>query len=167
MGRSGNKRLNGVLALLNVHQSARLFFALLLDRRIPWLLKLYAWAGIVYIFSPLDVIPDFFTGIALLDDIILALIIIQAFMEAAPPGIVEEHCYRLNINPQRIFIDIPETVRQAIELYEWAIGPRYRGQTFQSSPGVAASPDQQPPPPDEPASAPPYRRYSAYQEENP
>lgn len=164
MQRPVMRRLDGLFALLNMHRTARLFLSLMLDRRVPWTYKLYAWSGLIYIFSPLDVIPDFFTGIGLLDDVIIALIIIQAFLEIAPPRVVEEHCQRLGIEPRQVFIDVPETVRQAVELYEWAVGPRYRGQPFVSSaPAPGPMPHQPGGAPAEASAA--HSRYSAYSED--
>jgi len=162
MQRPVMRRLDGLFALLNMHRTARLFFSLMLDRRVPWTFKLYAWSGLIYIFSPLDVIPDFFTGIGLLDDIILGLVIIQAFLEITPPKVVEEHCQRLGIQPRQVFIDVPETVRQAIELYEWAIGPRYRAAPFAPAGPAAPAPGPSAPPAEP---APPRSRYSAFTED--
>jgi uncharacterized membrane protein YkvA (DUF1232 family) len=114
------RRLDGLFALLNMQHTARLFFTLLLDRRVSVLLKIYVWAGLIYIFSPLDVIPDLFTGIGVVDDVIFALIIIQAFLEMAPQEVVDEHCRRLRIDPRRVFINIPQAARQVAELWDWA-----------------------------------------------
>ena len=56
------------------------------------------------------------TGIGLVDDIILALITMQAFVELAPRAVVEEHCRRLGIDPQRVFISVPRTIQDALDL---------------------------------------------------
>src|SRR3990170_1538517 len=47
-------------------------------------LKSCAVAGIVYFFSPLDLIPDLFTPIGFVDDIILSLLIMQKFIQLIP-----------------------------------------------------------------------------------
>jgi uncharacterized membrane protein YkvA (DUF1232 family) len=105
------------LGMLQVHNIARLFLALQADSRVSPLLKLQAWCGLIYIFSPLDIMPELFTGIGLLDDIIVALIIMQAMLEYAPRYVVEEHCARLGVHPDQIFISVPQTVREARSLY--------------------------------------------------
>ncbi len=54
----------------------------------PWM-KIFATAGIVYFFSPLDIIPDFITGIGYVDDAILMLLIMQAFLARVPRPVLE------------------------------------------------------------------------------
>jgi uncharacterized membrane protein YkvA (DUF1232 family) len=167
MAKETSRRMNGLLGLLNLHHTARLFFALLLDRRMPLWYKASACCGLVYIFSPLDVVPDFITGIGLLDDIIVALLIMQAFLELAPQAVVEEHCARLRIDPRRLFVDVPRTVQDAIELYE--ISRRLSSKTREDAP-AAGMPPAAPAgpytagqtPSGETAAAPPYSRYSAF-----
>jgi uncharacterized membrane protein YkvA (DUF1232 family) len=163
MAKETSRRLNGLLGLLNLHHTARLFFALLLDRRVPLWYKASACCGLVYIFSPLDVVPDFITGIGLLDDIIVALLIMQAFLELAPQAVVEEHCAKLNIDPRRLFIDVPRTVQDAVELYE--ISRRLTTKPREEAPPAPApaAPYSAGQAPDAPSEAtPPYSRYSAY-----
>lgn len=111
---SGN-RLNSLMALLKLPQLTRLFISLLGDRRVSLWLKLAAAAGAVYVFSPLDVIPDF-TGIGWLDDIVLTLLIMQTLVDLTPRHVVEEHCERLGINPEDVIVNIPMVVTEAIEL---------------------------------------------------
>jgi len=108
------------MGMLNLHHTARVFLAVQLDRRVPWWLKVSAWGGMFYVFSPLDILPELFTGIGLLDDIIFSLIIMQAFLEAAPQHVVEEHCARLNLRADQVFISVPQTIRQARSLYVFA-----------------------------------------------
>jgi uncharacterized membrane protein YkvA (DUF1232 family) len=164
MAKETSRRMNGLLGLLNLHHTARLFLALMLDRRVPLWYKASACCGLVYIFSPLDVVPDFITGIGLLDDIIIALLIMQAFLELAPQAVVEEHCARLHLDPRRLFIDIPRTVQDAIELYE--ISQRLGSKARPASAPPAAAPaapytaDQTQSGENEPT--PPFTRYSAF-----
>lgn len=51
-------------------------------------LKIGALAGIVYFFSPFDLIPDMFTGIGLVDDLILSLLLMQGFLTALPDEVL-------------------------------------------------------------------------------
>lgn len=161
--------MDGLIGLLNLHHTARLFISLMGDRRVSLWLKTCAWCGLVYIFSPLDVSPDFITGIGLLDDIIVALLIMQSFVELAPRAVVEAHCARLGINPHRLYVDVPRTVQDAIELYEIARSWQRRVPRGVPEPPPAPSAEpagstytvqQQPVDPHEPA--PPYSRYSAF-----
>lgn len=167
MAKETSRKMNGLLGLLNLHHTARLFLALLLDRRVPVWHKASACCGLVYILSPLDVMPDFITGIGLVDDIIVALLIMQAFVELAPRAVVEEHCAKLRIDPQRLFVDIPRTVLDAIELYEiyrrLSSKPRVEAHAEGAAPAAPAAPyTAGQAPSSEGASEPPYSRYSAY-----
>jgi len=158
--------MDSLMGLLQIHHIGRLFFALMLDRRVSWWLKLSAWSGIIYIFSALDVIPDFFTGIGLLDDFILALLIGQAFLEAVPAKLVDEHCERLGIDPQRVFVDIPRTVSQARDLFEWiAEGSARRRAAQPAWPAPDETENVAQPSGTAPASARRATRYSAFKEE--
>jgi uncharacterized membrane protein YkvA (DUF1232 family) len=168
MANQVKRKLDGLIGLLNLHHTARLFLALMADRRVSWWLKTCAWCGLIYIFSPLDVVPDFITGIGLLDDIIVALLIMQAFLELAPREVVDEHCVRLHIDPRRLFVDVPRTVQDAMELYEIAQNWRGRGGQRRYEPPeapAAAAPSAYSaaqPPADPTAPAAPYSRYSAF-----
>jgi uncharacterized membrane protein YkvA (DUF1232 family) len=112
--------VRGLLGVMNVHHIVRLFLSLQTDRRVPWHLKVFAACGLVYVFSPLDILPDLFTGIGLLDDIIVTLIIMQSFMEFVPRHILDEHCERLKIESTQVFISVPQTIREARGLYFFA-----------------------------------------------
>ncbi len=54
----------------------------------PWM-KIFATAGIVYFFSPLDIVPDFITGVGFIDDVIIMLLIMQAFLRRIPQPLLE------------------------------------------------------------------------------
>lgn len=93
----------------------RLSAALLGDRRVSLWLKFGAAAGVVYVFSPLDVIPDF-TGIGLLDDIVVTVLIVQTLIDLAPSHVVDEHCARLGFKREELDMDVPKLVGESIEL---------------------------------------------------
>lgn len=61
------------------------------DRRVPVRAKAFAGAVLVYVVSPIDLIPDFVIGFGKLDDLILSAVAIQHLIEAAGPEIVAEH----------------------------------------------------------------------------
>ncbi len=145
------RKLNSLLSLFGMHRTVRVFLAVYTDRRVPFWLKVSALSGLIYIFSPLDVMPDV-SGIGLLDDIIISLLIMQAFLETAPQAVVDEHLTRLKINPEQVFVNVPRTVNDALELYRWAAEKGFAR-------GTGQPPGDQPAPPQEP---PPYSRYSAY-----
>lgn len=150
--------MDSILGLLTLHKTGQLFWRLTLDRRIPWTLKLYALCGLVYFFSPLDVVPHDFTGLGLLDDLIVALVIMQAMIEMSPPAVVDEHCERLGIDPQKAFLPVPVIIADAMDLFYDA--RRRRGREWERSAEAPASEQ-----PAGPAQPPPYTRYSAFRED--
>jgi uncharacterized membrane protein YkvA (DUF1232 family) len=160
-------KVDGITGLLNLHQSPRVFLSLLGDRRVSLWLKTCACCGLVYSFSPLDVVPDFITGIGLLDDLIVALLIMQTFVTLAPRVVVEEHCAKLHIDPERLYVDVPRTVQDAIALYEMSQSWLKRNSEAAPAPAAPAPPSPPPVPTpgnvaDQQQPAAPYSRYSAY-----
>ncbi len=77
----------------------KLIVRLIGDRRVnPWL-KLVPIAGILYLFSPLDVIPDIaFPVIGQLDDVAILWLTNHFFIEFCPPEVVREHVKQLLSN---------------------------------------------------------------------
>jgi uncharacterized membrane protein YkvA (DUF1232 family) len=61
------------------------------DRRVPVRAKAFAAAVLIYVISPIDIIPDFVIGFGKLDDLILSAVAIQYLVESAGPEIVGEH----------------------------------------------------------------------------
>ena len=158
--------MDSIIGLLNMHKTGQLFWRLALDRRVPWMLKLYAVSGLIYFFSPLDVVPHDFTGFGFVDDIIVALVIMQAMIEMSPSRVVDEHCERLGIDPQKVFMPVPVIIADAMEMFYSTKGRRTgarSGHAWDDGTGRRAE--------SEPAShyakePPPYTRYSAFREDD-
>jgi uncharacterized membrane protein YkvA (DUF1232 family) len=73
-------------------QQARLVWRLLRDGRVPSVVKLIPLAGLFYLLSPVDLIPDvLIPGLGQLDDLAILLLALKAFVDLAPPGVVREH----------------------------------------------------------------------------
>ena len=70
---------------------AKLLARIVRDRRVPVRAKAFAAAVLIYVISPIDIIPDFVIGFGKLDDLILSAVAIQYLIEAAGPEIVAEH----------------------------------------------------------------------------
>ena len=66
--------LRGLWTLLSMTGIPRLIFRLMLDSRVSFWLKLLLPAAIVYIISPLDLVPDFIPLLGRIDDV-LALVV--------------------------------------------------------------------------------------------
>lgn len=72
-------------------RTLRLVWRLLNDARVPRFPKLIIPAAILYILSPIDLMPDLALGLGQLDDMGILALAIALFIEACPRAIVEEH----------------------------------------------------------------------------
>jgi uncharacterized membrane protein YkvA (DUF1232 family) len=61
------------------------------DRRVPWWSKLIAGALVIYLASPIDLIPDFIPVLGQLDDLAMALIAGGVLLRSVPREVIEEH----------------------------------------------------------------------------
>ncbi len=79
----------GVLAQLL--RTLQLVWRLLFDPRVPILPKLIVPAALLYVLSPIDILPDLILGLGQIDDAAIVFFGIQLFLELCPPDIVAEH----------------------------------------------------------------------------
>ena len=70
---------------------AHLLWRLLLDRRVAWWKKGIPALALVYILSPLDIIPDVIIGLGQLDDLGILLGSLRLFKSLIPEYIITEH----------------------------------------------------------------------------
>jgi uncharacterized membrane protein YkvA (DUF1232 family) len=68
-----------------------LTWKLLFDKRVPVWMKVVAIAPLIYVISPIDIIPDVFLGLGQLDDIGIVLAGMRLFESLVPADIVAEH----------------------------------------------------------------------------
>jgi len=76
-------------------EQLRLTWRLMRDGRMPLLYKLIPLVTLAYVLSPLDLIPDMFVGLGMLDDIGIFMLGISLFNSLAPGEVALEHLYRL------------------------------------------------------------------------
>jgi uncharacterized membrane protein YkvA (DUF1232 family) len=70
----------------------RLLFGLLVDPRVDRKVKIFAGSVLVYVFSPIDFIPELFTGLfGMLDDFVLSALAINVILNWVDPEIVKSH----------------------------------------------------------------------------
>ncbi len=81
--RSGPKDLLVLLPDLVV-----LLARLVRDPRVPWRAKAIAVLGLGYVFSPIDLIPDFFGPIGLLDDLLVAVAALSQILNTVHPDLL-------------------------------------------------------------------------------
>jgi uncharacterized membrane protein YkvA (DUF1232 family) len=77
-----------VMLLPNV---VKLLTRLMRDRRVSMRRKAFIGAVIIYVVSPVDLIPDFVIGIGRLDDLVLVSLAIDHLMSGTDEVVVREH----------------------------------------------------------------------------
>jgi uncharacterized membrane protein YkvA (DUF1232 family) len=70
---------------------AWLTWRLLMDKRVPMWMKAVMLLPLIYVLSPIDIIPDVFLGLGQLDDIGIVLAGMRFFQSLVPEDIVAEH----------------------------------------------------------------------------
>ena len=74
----------------------RLFFRLLGDRRVGWGAKALFLGAVLYVLSPLDLLPDFMPIVGELDDLTLFALACRMFISLCPYHVLCEHVARLD-----------------------------------------------------------------------
>ena len=78
-------------ALTQFVRTLQLVWRLLNDARVSLFPKLIIPAAILYVLSPIDLLPDVILGLGQLDDIGIVALAIGLFVEFCPRAVVEEH----------------------------------------------------------------------------
>ncbi len=94
MGSSQSTPPSGNRFLDLIHQ-LRLAWRLLRDPRVPGWTKLTPFVTLLYVLSPIDLIPDPILGAGQLDDLGLIFLGLWTFIALAPPEVVREHVARM------------------------------------------------------------------------
>lgn len=92
--RSDEKKLAKRIAKLPFLDKISLAGSLFRDERIPIAPRIIALALVLYIASPIDLIPDFIPVIGYFDDILIVLVGAGLLMRSIPAYIIEEHVGR-------------------------------------------------------------------------
>ena len=80
---------------LPVRRKLRLAGALMRDRRIPLRLRAIPPGLVLYLASPLDLVPDFIPVVGLLDDVLVGIVGIGLLVRFTPRGVLDEQIARL------------------------------------------------------------------------
>ena len=80
---------------LPVRDKLRLALALARDSRIPLVVRAIPPALILYLATPIDLIPDFIPVLGHLDDVLVAIIGLGFLLRFTPRSVLEEHVARL------------------------------------------------------------------------
>ena len=85
----------GAQVLRHVPSFARLYWRLFRDRRVSFLPKALLVLIGLYLFSPIDVVPDLVPVIGAVDDLAVGLGGLWLFVQLCPPAVVREHVLRI------------------------------------------------------------------------
>src|SRR6266581_562799 len=92
--RSDEKKLARRIAKLPFLDKISLAGSLISDDRIPIAPRIIALALVLYIASPIDLIPDFIPVIGYFDDILIVIVGAGLLLRSIPRHIIEEHVVR-------------------------------------------------------------------------
>lgn len=96
----------------------KLILRLVRDRRVSFWLKIIPVAGLLYLVSPIDIIPDIvFPFVGELDDAAVLWITNALFLELCPPAIVREHVKAL-IGPDSKSADGEVVDADSVEIHD-------------------------------------------------
>ena len=74
---------------VSLFRQVRLAWRLFRDQRVSFAYKLIPTATLIYIFSPIDFLPDWLIGAGQLDDLTLLLLSVQVFTRICPRSVVD------------------------------------------------------------------------------
>lgn len=95
----------GVNILVEMVRRIRLLWRLLHDERVPIWIKLIPVAILLYVLSPVDLVPDPILGLGQMDDITAILLGLKLFFDMCPPEIVEQHRRDLTAKESASYVD--------------------------------------------------------------
>ncbi len=90
-----------------------LTWKLLFDKRVAFWMKMVAILPLIYVISPIDLIPDVILGLGQLDDLGILLAGMRLFESIVPAYIVDEHRGALKARDANVIDATRYTVRQA------------------------------------------------------
>ena len=81
--------------LTHLPSFVRLYWRLFRDARVSVLPKALLVLILLYVVSPLDIVPDFIPGIGEMDDVVVALGGLWLFIRLCPPDVVRETVHEI------------------------------------------------------------------------
>lgn len=99
--RSGERRIVKRIGKLSFRDKILFTRDVMRDRRVPFWAKLIAGALVIYLASPIDLIPDFIPVLGHLDDIAIALIAGALLLRSVPDYVIDEHLRVYEEGPDR------------------------------------------------------------------
>ena len=93
-------------------ETVPLYYALF-DKRTPFIAKIFAGLTVIYLLSPIDLIPDFIPILGLLDDLIIVPLLIKFTLKLIPKNIIDDIKNKIDNKqklPQKWFYALPIVV---------------------------------------------------------
>jgi uncharacterized membrane protein YkvA (DUF1232 family) len=121
-GRMGVLRTLNLLAFLplapRVPTYSKLLISLARDERVPASRKALLAAAGAYVLSPIDFVPDWLPLVGGLDDVVVVVLAVEAFLSGLPPTLIDEKLDELGIprseleeDMRRVRRMVPSSVR--------------------------------------------------------
>ena len=89
--RSDERKIARRIGDLSMGDKFALGRALFRDARVPLLSKLMTVVVVVYLASPIDLLPDFIPVLGYLDDVLIVLAGVGLLLRTVPPEVIEVH----------------------------------------------------------------------------
>ena len=77
--------------LFRLISSIRLIWKLLTDSRVPFWIRIALPLALIYVISPIDILPDFIPVMGRVDDIIAIVVGIMILLKLAPKKVVNQY----------------------------------------------------------------------------
>ena len=88
--------LRGLRFVRHLPQFVRLYWRLFRDRRVSIWPKALLVLGVLYVVSPIDLIPDVIPFVGEVDDLVVVIAVCRLFMYLCPREVVQEHVRRID-----------------------------------------------------------------------
>ncbi|MEX0682597.1 MAG: YkvA family protein [Dehalococcoidia bacterium] len=89
--RSDERKVARRIGKLPIRDKLAFGRALFADARVPVWAKIVAFAVVVYLASPIDLLPDFIPVIGFVDDVLIVMAGVGLLLRAVPAAVIEEH----------------------------------------------------------------------------
>ncbi|MFQ5665196.1 MAG: YkvA family protein [Candidatus Binatia bacterium] len=88
--------LRGVRFMRYLPQFVQLYWRLLRDPRVSVWPKALLLLSVLYVLSPVDILPDVMPLLGQADDLVLVIVVCRLFMYMCPREVVQEHVRRID-----------------------------------------------------------------------
>ena len=88
--------LRGLRFIRHLPQFVRLYWRLLWDRRVSVWPKALLLLSVLYVLSPIDIIPDVIPFVGEVDDLLVVIAVCRTFMYLCPREVVQEHVRQID-----------------------------------------------------------------------